>query len=45
MFTRRELFKVGALYAAVAIGALSWDVGVNGGKPAKDEGDDEEPPQ
>ena len=45
MLTRREFCKVGALYAAVAIGALSWDAGVNGGRPAKDEGDEEEPPQ
>lgn len=45
MFTRREFCQLGAAFVGVAIAALTWDVGVNGGKPAKDEGDDEEPPQ
>lgn len=44
MLTRREVLKLGVAAALVAASALSWDIGVNGGHPAKVEGDEEEPP-
>ena len=45
MLTRREFIELGAAALVVAASALSWDIGVNGGHPAEDEGEPEEPPQ
>ena len=41
MISRRS-FCTALAYAGVAIAALAWDAGVNGGKPAEAEEDDEE---
>jgi len=43
--TRREFVKFLAACALVGAGAIGWDSGVNGGRPAESGGEDDEPPQ
>ena len=42
--TRREFAKLLAACALVGAGAIGWDSGMNGGRPAESRADEEEPP-